>query len=194
MKRLEMLRPAGFGGFAAVFGAALLVTACGDVTKSIGGLEGGSIQAVKAPALSLPPDYNLRPPSPGGRGAPNQRSADMARNSLFGTNEPGSDSGSGERRVGTSGRSAGETVLVNKVQTQARVEPGIRDTVDRETEELLDSERGFVDKVLKWDEDAPDGQAIDPNEEVERLEDQGVLSRIITGEDKPQIERNDGLF
>jgi len=171
-----------WAGLTTVLLSTLALAACGDLTRSLGGLEGGEeFQAVKAPPLALPPDYNLRPPVPGGRGAPAQRSSDYARQSVFGVNQP-----DGSAQPGASGRSAGESALLTKAQERARVTPDIRSTVDEETEELKQTEAGFVDKVLEWDEEAPEGQADG--------EDQDLLKTVVTGDDKPVIKRGGGIF
>ena len=171
---------------AAALAGALALGGCGDLTKELGGLEGGGLQTVKAPPLALPPDYNLRPPAPGARGAPGVRATDAARQSVFGQTRPG-EPAPGQFAPPTS-QSAGEQALVRTVTARTGAETGIRATVDRETQELKENERGFVDKVLKWDEDAPEGEAIDPDEE------QDIIRDIIGTDEAPQTRRKGGLF
>lgn len=167
---------------AAALGGAVAVAGCGDLTRALGGLEPGQedFQTVKAPPLSLPPDYNLRPPTPGGRGAEAQRAVDAARQTVFG--------GDGERPPPVTDRSAGERALIGKVESQTRTVANIRSTVDGETEDLKAAERGFVDKVLKWDEDAADDETVNAGEE------QGIIRTIIGGDEPPEIRRKGGIF
>lgn len=162
--------------------AAFAMTACGDLSKSLGTLESDRFQAVKAPPLSVPPEFNLRPPVPGGRGAPNQRAVDYARQTVFGLNEPGVAPG-GQTITPTS-QSTGEKALLSKAHARAGSVPNIRSTVDEETEAIKQTEDGFVDKVLTWDEDAAE----------EGAEEEGVFKRIITDEGKPEISRSGGIF
>ena len=148
---------------------------CGDLTKSIGSLErGDATQAPKTAPLSLPPDYNLRPPVPGGRGAPNRVNVDQARQTLFGVNQPKPDEGVADTR------SAGEAALLSKAAAPGRPVSDIRSELDAETESLKESESGFVDKMLNWDEEGGDGEA---------QEDEDFLKSIIVTEEKPIIKR-----
>ncbi|MCP4329051.1 MAG: DUF3035 domain-containing protein [Alphaproteobacteria bacterium] len=166
----------------------LVLAGCGDLTKAIGSLEGNSdLTGIKSPPLSLPPDYNLRPPDPGGRGSPNRQNVDQARQSVFGINEPGvvnSGAGAGTA-LNTNQRSAGESALLSKANASTKADQGIRSEVDEETEEIKESEAGFVDKILKWEEDGGEGE--NPQEE-------DGLKSIIAGEQKPVIKRKGGLF
>jgi len=148
---------------------------CGDLAKTIGSLENpNGTQTPKAPPLSLPPDYNLRPPVPGGRGDPNRVNVDQARQTLFKKEVPKAGEGVAETR------SAGEAALLSKAAAPGRPVADIRSEVDEETEGLKESESGFVDKVLKWDEEGAEGEA---------QTDEGFLKSVIVTEEKPIIKR-----
>ena len=87
---------------------ALGLAGCNDLSKAMSSLESDDgTQAIKAPPLSLPPDYNLRPPVPGGRGDPNRVNVDQARQNMFGSNTPNPDEGVADTR------SAGEAALLS---------------------------------------------------------------------------------
>jgi hypothetical protein len=143
------------------------------------------LQGAKAPPLSLPPDYNLRPPVPGARGAPDRQNVDIARQSLFGTNEPGFVTPGAASLSSTTGRSAGETALLKKANAKPDSSSSIRSTVDKETDTLTESEEGFTDKLLKYDKDAANDDNPSPD---------STLKTIVSGEQKPAIERTGSIF
>jgi hypothetical protein len=148
---------------------------CGDLAKTIGSLENpDGTQTPKAPPLSLPPDYNLRPPVPGGRGDPNRVNVDQARQTLFKKEAPKPGEAVPESR------SAGEAALLSKAVAPGRPAANIRSEIDEETESLKESESGFVDKVLNWDEEGAEGVL---------QEDEGFLKSVIVTEEKPIIKR-----
>ena len=78
-------------GRSAVVGCVVLfgmsVSGCAELVDAINPENKEQLQGAKAPPLSLPPDYNLRPPVSGGRGAPDRKNVDVARQSLFGVNQ-----------------------------------------------------------------------------------------------------------
>lgn len=154
---------------------ALGLAGCADLSKAMSSLESeDSTQAIKAPPLSLPPDYNLRPPVPGGRGDPNRVNVDQARQNMFGTNTPKPDEGVADTR------SAGEAALLSKAVSPGQPVADIRTEVDQETESLKEDEGAFVDKMLNWDEDGAAGEA---------TQDDDFLKSIIVSDETPVIKR-----
>jgi len=89
----------------------------------------------KAP-LVLPPDYALRPPSPGEPRPQELRPESQARAALMGQNAAAS-------------RSQGENLLAAKAGGE-RADPLIRYVVDDEFGDVAHKEKGFVDKIFGW--------------------------------------------
>lgn len=91
----------------------------------------------KAP-LTVPPDYNLRPPMPG-QARPAEIIADSSAVNAFGTN------------VGVNA-SPGERALISAANAQA-VSPVIRSQVDFEEAAMLRKSPTLADRVLFWRDD-----------------------------------------
>lgn len=161
---------------------AAMATALGGCSAmdGIGGLlgvdaEGQELSAVKNPPLSVPPDYDLRPPHGGGSRAASVQATRRGRQMITGLT-----AGS----VVLKNRSAGEAALLRLAGMRAGIDSGIRADVDRETDDRNDAEERFVDKLLKWKEDGgPDGAKKDAS-----------FLPTLGGDDKPVIKRRGQIF
>ena len=92
----------------------------------------------KAP-LSLPPDYSLRPPSPGEPRPQELQPETAARSALLGQQE-------GQNR------SEGEKLLVAKAGGE-KADPLIRYVVDDEFGDVAHKDKSFADRVMFWRSD-----------------------------------------
>lgn len=97
----------------------------------------------KAP-LTLPPDFSLRPPSPGEPRPQELQPESAARVALL-----------GQREAET--RSEGEKLLVTKAGAD-KADPLIRYVVDDEFGALAHKEPSFADRVMFWRRDKPETQ------------------------------------
>ncbi len=160
--------------------AAMAVALGGCSGLDVGSLLGvdasqQELSAVKNPPLSVPPDYDLRPPHGGGSRAAASQATRRGRQMITGLT-----AGS----LVLKKRSAGEAALLRLAGMRAGIDSGIRDDVDRETENRNEAEEQFVDKLLKWKEDGgPDGAK----------KDDGLLPKL-GGDDKPVIKRRGQIF
>ena len=98
----------------------------------------------KAP-LVVPPDYALRPPSPGEPRPQELQPESQARVALMGQRE-------------AEQRSDGEKLLVAKAGAD-KADPLIRYVIDDEFGAVAHKERGFADRVMFWRKDKPQTQA-----------------------------------
>ncbi|MHB1218168.1 MAG: DUF3035 domain-containing protein [Alphaproteobacteria bacterium] len=106
-------------------------------------------QPAKGPTLSLPPDYNLRPPVAGAGGSDPRAAAQTARQRTFAAaGAPAAAAGS----PAPSAQSAGEQAFTSKVHASAGGPPAanVRQTVESETSSTSDRERILVEKLLTW--------------------------------------------
>jgi hypothetical protein len=92
----------------------------------------------KAP-LVVPPDYALRPPTPGEPRPQELQPESVARNALL-----------GQRDAET--RSQGETLLVHRAGAD-KADPLVRYVIDDEFGALTHKEPSFADRVLFWRKD-----------------------------------------
>jgi hypothetical protein len=136
----------------------------------------------KAP-LTIPPDYSLRPPTPGEPRPQELQPESAARNAVLGARA-------------SEQRSDGEKLLAAKAGGD-KADPLVRYVVDDEFGDLAHKEPSFADKVMFWRKDKPQPAAantakatgadavvmIDPAIEAARL-------KSLTGDKPVQIQRD----
>lgn len=158
--------------------AVMGLSACSDEAKQDLGLINvapDEFSVVTRAPLSVPPDYTLRPPRPGAARPMEISTQDQARQTIFGVSDI-SDSGT----IKTDTESAGG--FLDKVGAN-NANPNIRDVLDTETptDNRTTAERLLF---LKSKTEA-EGNPIDPNEEFERLKEEGVVTIKKRNEDIP---------
>jgi hypothetical protein len=149
----------------AVCAALLALTACtGTVQENLGlaKRQPDEFQVVRRAPLVLPPDYNLRPPTPGAPGPAAQDTASQAEAIL--TGQPVAATPTDTRQ------SPGEIALLAQSQVQAT--PGIREILVAEDRELLSVNDSRFLFILNFQRRAmtPSGPVIDPVAESKRLQ------------------------
>jgi hypothetical protein len=164
--------------------AALGLSACdnGSLRRSLGLDSRGpdEFRVVSRAPLDVPPDFGLRPPQPGAQ-RPNEPSVrEQAKQTVFGASTPAV-------RV-VEGRSAGESVLLRQAGA-VDVDAGIRETVNRESAQLAQADRGLTDRLIFWREQPTPGTVVDPVAEQQRLRENAALGKPATEGETPIIQR-----
>lgn len=176
-------------------GAALAVllgtSGCTGVRKSLGFEKDppDEFQVIARAPLSMPPDFNLRPPDPGAPRPQESSPRDQAQTLVF---------GSGEGAVYTGDGSAGEAALLQQAGA-TEVDPAIRQLVNAETDEEIAADSEFIDRLVFWREPAPPGQVVDPVAEQQRLQENAALGKPTTEGETPVVIRRkkallEGIF
>lgn len=149
----------------------LVMSGCGVTKDDIGlGREAPDEFAVvtRAP-LSVPPDYHLRPPSPGAQRPMEISTRDTARQTVFGVDDV-SQRGVASSTVTPSGGFLDRVGATNS-------DPNIRNVVDAETAQGVEDSRPTAEKIMFWrSKSSEQGTPIDPKEEMQRLEDEGITT------------------
>ena len=115
--------------------------------------------------LSLPPDYNLRPPRPGMARPQEQTERQQAEEALVPQLALGAPKGSS---------SAGQTALIQEAGPSA---PGdIRRKVDQDAHNAA-ADQGFVDKLLYWRKSDSQPVQVDAAKESQRLRQNSALGQ-----------------
>ncbi len=169
----------------------LAVTGCSNAKRSLG-LDKSSpdeFKVVTRAPLALPPDYNLRPPSPGADRPQETQPRQAARQALIGN---GTAIPSGPTV------SSGESALLARAGADAAI-PDIRQVVNRETSALAEESKSFTDRLVFWREEEQFGTAVDPDAESQRLRENQAMGNPVTQGRTPSIERREqgileGLF
>ena len=173
-----------------------LLAGCSTSTKEALGLTKRSpdeFQVVANAPLSMPPDYNLRPPAPGAARPQEGTVREQAEKVVFGY--PDTEIGVGEA---SSAQSAGEASLLQSAGV-AGVDPNIREIVNTETDSDEADSQQLIDSIVFWREPQPYGTVVDPEEEQKRLQENAALGNAPTEGNTPTIERKqkgllEGLF
>ena len=159
--------------------AALCLAGCGDVERTFGLVHDAPDEftvETRAP-LSIPPDFQLRPPSPGAT-RPQEVSSDQAAEAaiapdtaLGATTPPGPTT-------------AGQQALVSQAGAPAPAD--IRRRVDSEVA-LDHAPRTLADRLMFWQPSGPPGTVIDPGKESQRLRENAALGQPVTNGETPAV-------
>ncbi|WP_395019456.1 DUF3035 domain-containing protein [Dongia sp.] len=177
------------------------ITGCSS-TKEMLGLTKRSpdeFQVVSRAPLSMPPDYSLRPPTPGAPRPQEGTTTQQAQNIVTGYQQSGGTMspdqippiGEGES---TSTESAGESAFLQSASLSG-IDPNIRKTVDAETSADQDASQSFLDDLVFWRAPEPYGTVVDPVAEQKRMQENQALGQPTDTGETPIIERKKkGLF
>jgi Protein of unknown function (DUF3035) len=183
---------------------AALLGACSTGTREALGLTKRSpdeFEVVSNAPLSMPPDFGLRPPTPGSPRPQEGTVREQAQGIVFSYPSAGlSQASVPEIGVGeiTSAQSAGEASLLQSAGTGG-IDPNIRQIVDAETSNEQESSKQLIDAIVFWRKPEPYGTVLDPVAEQKRLQENAALGQPVTQGSVPIIERKkkgmlEGLF
>jgi hypothetical protein len=166
----------------AILAAATAASGCSSMSRAIGASRSSpdEFRVMTHAPLTLPPDYNLRPPRPGEARPGESDPSSEARAALFGDN------------VGQSA-SQGERAFISAAGAST-AEDNIRDQIDYEAQGVVRRNEGFVNRLLSFGgSSGPAAAPLNPEEEQRRLEDAESIRRA-TGGGQVTIRRDRGGF
>ncbi len=160
--------------------ASTALSGCESAKKAFGGKKSAPDEFVvfSRPPLSQPPDYALRPPTPGVARPQTISATDTARDALLGTDNSSQRRLQGQRQddAATPGLQA---LMDNTGATTA--DPEIRKKINEETSVLAEEDQRLIDKMIFWVDDKPfEGTVVDPEEEQKRIREAQALGKPIT--------------
>ncbi len=133
--------------------------------------------------LSMPPDYNLRPPRPGAPRPQEQSEQQQAEAALvpeLALNGPSNTASPGQEALVAEAGPAAPADIRRKVDQDAR-----SDSADD----------GFIDKVLYWRKPDTHGAEVDPTKESQRLRQNAALGESPSVGETPIIQqKKEGWF
>ena len=182
-----------------------LAGGCSSVKEQLGLTKQSpdEFKVVSRAPLSMPPDYNLRPPTPGAPRPQEGTTRDQAANAVFqysgngSTLQPDQIPPFGEGESETA-QSSGESALLQSAGASG-VDPNIRQVVDSETTADEADSRTLADTLVFWRDPEPYGDVVDPAAEQKRLQENAALGKPTTEGDTPVIVRKkrgmlEGIF
>ena len=174
-----------------IAGASLLLAGCEGARNALG-LEKqppDEFAVVTRAPLSMPPDYGLRPPAPGADRPQEQSPRARAREILLGN--AAAEPGDAVAAAVEAGRfSRGEAAILSRAGA-LNADPMIRQTVNRESTALADTDKSMFNKLLFWQEPQPPGTVVDPVKESQRLREAAALGEPANNAPVPTIERRE---
>ena len=182
MSPLRRRRFAAVAGAAVIVALALPLGACEGIRDQIGLTKNApdEFNVVTRAPLTLPPDYNLRPPDPGAAPPHETTVQDRVKTALYGT--------AGDKTSGPT--TVGENALLARVGATEAI-PDIRKLINEDNAIYAEDNEGFVDSLIFWREDEAAGVIIDPTKESQRLQEAEALGETLTGDDTVIIERRE---
>jgi len=156
------------------------LSACETASRALSGEKKAPDEfAVFArPPLSLPPEFNLRPPTPNQKAKRGRSPESLAREALLGKSadtQPNASDGV-------------QSLLENTGANKAS--PEIRKIISEESTIVAQEDDLFINKLIFWVDDKPyEGRVIDPNKEQKRLQENQALGKPVTDGDVPVIKR-----
>ena len=174
--------------------AAMALGGCTDLRRAVGAEKTSPDEfqiRVRKP-LSMPREYGLKAPKPGAARPQDNKSRDRTRQIVLESDK----SRLGTRRVRPQikGLSRQETALITKLGGGS-VESGIRRKVDRESAEIAENQKSFVNSIMFWKDEVKPGKPVDPKKEARRIQENAALGKRGNAAGVPTIEREKkGLF
>jgi hypothetical protein len=170
-----------------VSGLVLGLSACGGFDEQLGLTKQSpdEFRVVSRAPLTVPPDFQLRPPEPGAPRPQVGTTAQQAERAVFGNSQ---NAAVNQQTASAVNRTAGEQALLSAAGAE-NADPNIRLVVNRETKQLNDESERFVDALVFWNTQPPAGSIVDPSAEVRRLQENAALGVPPTTGPTPQIER-----
>ena len=143
------------------FAMLLTLAGCGGAVSDALGLGRNppdEFAVVDRAPLSVPPDFDLRPPKPGATRPQDVTAAQAASATLFGAAPAAAD------------LSDSEKALLESTGA-AHAQADIRELVDRDAAQKIVSSRTLVNDLLWWRDSIPPATIVDPTGEAARLKD-----------------------
>ncbi len=192
MRREMRLRIAG------AISLILALSACEGVRDQLGlnKQSPDEFRVISRAPLSLPPDFTLRPPEPGIPRPQEGTATQQARKAVFRLEQPKTQPLN--EQVKADGRTLGELSLL-KAAGADQIDPGIRRTINLETQQLNAESEDFIDALIFWRDKETPGRVVDAAAETKRLRENAALGKAVTAGETPTIERKkkallEGLF
>ena len=130
----------------------LAIGGCSGVKETLGLTKQSpdEFRVVSRAPLSMPPDYNLRPPTPGAPRPQEGTPRDQAQQAVLGI-APDAIPPIGQGEESEAAQSSGESALLQSAGATG-VDPNIRQLVDTETAEDAADSRTLADTLVFWRE------------------------------------------
>ncbi|MCS5599800.1 MAG: DUF3035 domain-containing protein [Rhodospirillales bacterium] len=174
--------------FASILISVIALTGCEETKRAFGKTKEApdEFAVYRRAPLSLPPDSDLRPPTPGVSRPQVANPRDQARAAL-GLSAKKTDKVDLSKSEDITRLSNGERALL--ALTGANIaNPQIRRLVEEKTADLYETNETFTDKMVFW-RSKNKGVALDPQKELKRIREAQSLGKPLNSNDIPIVTR-----
>ncbi|MCB1531816.1 MAG: DUF3035 domain-containing protein [Alphaproteobacteria bacterium] len=169
--------------FVALCAGSFALTGCSGAKKQLG-LEKqvpDEFAVVKRAPLSLPPNYALRPPQPGAPRPQEQSTNEVARQTVFGAEEP-------QAATTAAAQTNSETLLLQQAGARG-ADPAIRTKIDQEADIQAEDNRPVAEKLLGLGNDQEPARVVNAKEEAARIRNNMETGQPVTEGETPYVDQ-----
>lgn len=184
--------------FASILVSVIALTGCEETKRVFGKTKEApdEFAVYRRAPLSLPPDSDLRPPTPGVSRPQVVNPRDQARAAL-GLSAKKTDKVDLSKSEDITRLSNGERALLALTGAN-KANPQIRKLVEEKTADLYETNETFTDKMVFW-RSKNKGVALDPEKELKRIREAQSLGKPLNSKDIPSVTRErkgllEGIF
>ena len=184
--------------FASILVSVIALTGCEETKRVFGKTKEApdEFAVYRRTPLSLPPDSDLRPPTPGVSRPQVVNPRDQARVAL-GLSAKKTDKVDLSKSEDITRLSNGERALLALTGAN-KANPQIRKLVEQKTADLYETNESFTDKMVFW-RSKNKGVALDPQKELKRIREAQSLGKPLNSKDIPSVTRKrkgmlEGIF
>ena len=174
--------------FASILISVIALTGCEETKRVFGKTKEApdEFAVYRRAPLSLPPDSDLRPPTPGVSRPQVVNPRDQARAAL-GLSAKKTDKVDLSKSEEITRLSNGELALLALTGAN-EANPQIRKLVEENTADLYEHNETFTDKMVFW-RSKNKGVALDPEKELKRIREAQSLGKPLNSNDIPSVTR-----
>ena len=174
--------------FASILVSVIALTGCEETKRVFGKIKEApdEFAVYRRAPLSLPPDSDLRPPTPGVSRPQVVNPRDQARAAL-GLSAKKTDKVDLSKSEDITRLSNGERALLALTGAN-KANPQIRKLVEQKTADLYETNETFTDKMVFW-RSKNKGVALDPQKELKRIREAQSLGKPLNSKDIPSVTR-----
>jgi len=174
--------------FASILVSVIALTGCEETKRVFGKTKEApdEFAVYRRAPLSLPPDSDLRPPTPGVSRPQVVNPRDQARAAL-GLSAKKTDKVDLSKSEDITRLSNGERALLALTGAN-KANPQIRKLVEEKTADLYETNETFTDKMVFW-RSKNKGVALDPQKELKRIREAQSLGKPLNSKDIPSVTR-----
>jgi hypothetical protein len=174
----------------------LALTGCNDAREAVGlvNTPPDEFAVIDHPPLSMPPDFNLRPPRPGAPSPNAVNPSTTAANALYGEGKMETVPQQGVTGLKMETLSPSEQALISQTSSD-KADPHIRSKLDKEAGQQVVGNRRLLEAITFWKDPKKDeqGVAVDAAAEKARLDKAKQSGAPVTSGGTPAVEKSNSV-